>query len=292
VVSLSSTRLLFLDRDQSSITEYDISLGTSIQIAGSGRGPGDLFFPRELVHHGEKVYVPMAGFRITEFDCTRQPCRQGKTIPVEKVNAMSIGVMNDRFVGLRSVPITSNDPGQIKDAGRASMAVITNDGKVTAEFGQTYDFGTQMMLMDAFKNGFVRYDSKTKQSILAYSDFPIVYTFDQAHKPAQTYKIDGFILGKREFDTVTHELKNPTDGFNMITQMETPFPGYLLVEVLNRTLSNNSLQKDTFEWFLVDLTAKSSTKLGALANDNFRIQFTKHGAVVFQNDEVFWIAKK
>ena len=189
------------------------------------------------------------------------------------------------------MPITSASSEEIASAGRAAMVEISSDGKIEAEFGKTYDFGKHWMLMDAFKRGFVRHLNGSGLSVAAFASFPILYAYAENNHLKKTFFLSDFKLMKRRYDTSTQAIRIPQETYSRVSSLQKANDRHLLIEVHHRLMEEGQENRDRFDFYALDPSTNASAFLGTLSGENVRLFFTKHGAVLFQNDELFWIAK-
>ena len=287
--SFSDRRIILLDRVNLTLIDYDLVSHRSFVLAQSGRGPGDLFFPKEVVVDGNNLFIPMGGSTVTRYNCSQAPCIFEKTIPLEKINYQSVDVLNNQLIGLVSasgIAPTSNSSQNV-----APLAVSNMNGKVTTQFGRNYDFGNRWMLMDTFKRGFVRQIDKLNVSVVAFENYPIIYVYDENHRMIKSYKIGDFVLGKYQYNTSTQAVTIPDSDFSMITGLSTLDREKLVVEVLQRKVrinSGNKTTQDAFRYYIINIENNNSYYLGELNKTDSRIHLLSHGALLYSNDEYFY----
>lgn len=287
--SINDRRIILLDRDNLTLIDYDLVSHRSFVVAQSGRGPGDLFFPKEVVVDGNNLFIPMGGSSVTQYNCSRSPCVFEKTIPLDKVNYQSVDVSNNQLIGLVSasgIAPTSNSSQNV-----APLAVSNMNGKVTTQFGKNYDFGNRWMLMDTFKRGFVRQIDKLNVSVVAFENYPIIYVYDENHRMIKSFKICDFVLGKYQYDTTTQAVTIPDSDFSMITGLSTLDNAKLVVEVLQRKFRSNSDNKtlqDAFQYYIINIESNKGYYLGELNYTDSRIHLLSHGALLYNNEEYYF----
>lgn len=287
--SINDRRIVLLDKDNLTLIDYDLVSHRSFVLAQSGRGPGDLFFPKEVVVDGNNLFIPMGGSSVTQYDCSRSPCVFEKTIPLDKINYQSVDVSNNQLVGLVSAPGIA--PTSNQNSNAAPLVISSLNGKVTNQFGRNYDFGNRWMLMDTFKRGFVRHVEKLNVSVVAFESYPIIYVYDDNYQLNKTYKITDFVLGKYQYNTSTQAITIPDSDFSMITGLSVLDRENLVVEVLQRKISNNSGNKilhDVFQYYIINIENNKNYYLGELNNTDSRIYLLSHGALLYSNEEYYF----
>lgn len=145
--------------------------------------------------------------------------------------------------------------------------------------------------MDTFKRGFVRQVEKLNVSVVAFESYPIIYVYDDNYQLNKSYKITDFVLGKYQYNTSTQAITIPDSDFSMITGLSVLDRENLVVEVLQRKISNNSGNKilhDVFQYYIINIENNKNYYLGELNNTDSRIYLLSHGALLYSNEEYYF----
>ncbi len=298
VISLGKNKLLMLDSRDNRLFEYDVKNDSSIDVATHGKGPGDLNFAIDMEKGGDTVYVAQ-NMQVSRFNCGISPCAyigttELKTMPYSlALDDSSMAVSGSMIVRGAKGPKLNKKLDNLK-----AVHVVNASGKEIGEFGDTYKTVGQWMLLQPFvSESLVRYSPAAKTFLLAFKRFPLIYTYSDDFKLKHTYKIDGFILGKQNYDTRTGMLKIVEGDYSRINQLQAVGEHDVLVEMdtyTNRHAVNKHYVSDhKIDYYAVYPGIEKSYYIGGLtlknSDMNESIYPTSQGLIISKKGSLYWV---
>jgi hypothetical protein len=292
VITWSDSRIIILDRNANTLMEFDRRSGRSKVIASEGRGPGDLWFSSSLIRRGTALYVSLGDKRMATFDCFVSPCEfvSEVKLPIAPKSAV---LADSRFALLGTRPITSPDPDLINEATTSkAITVVDIEGNPVANFGDTYDYQGNWMLLTYFADGHIRQHNPSNYLVLAFETFPTLQLFDRSFNAVRNVRFSEFVQSKFLHDSATGMVRLQQGDFSQISNIQ-PIGNDLLIEITTR--KNRRRVDDVTKWDVtIDYYRMSGangdiTYAGTHSNPDIKTYFVDHGTVLQVNGDLHWI---
>lgn len=199
VSTINESDLLILDKDSNRLIQYNLLSDEYEVIANQGRGPGDLFFSRELSVYDDKAIVAMQGFRISVFMCSDGYCDYDKTIQTD-YNNYSTATIDDHLYFLGIAPFgREQDPDPV-NTNQQLVHKINFAGEKQHSFLPVYNFRAPVVRERMHSEGHVRTFPESGTIIVTFELFPYIYMHDIAGELTAKYKLPGFIQNYYEYE--------------------------------------------------------------------------------------------
>jgi hypothetical protein len=278
LASTESAKVLLVDLIGNRLYQLNFSDGKWIQIAGPGRGPGELMFSADLVTHNGMAYVVTKDSRIIRFDCmVGDLCEYAEVVNLENLNPGSVLISDDGFtvMGLRS---EHSMPSENMEANINTLFRTNTEGELLSTFGELYNTDGEWMLIQPFEAGGIR-PGLQSGFVQYYELLPKLYLFDNSEtEPHTIYELSGFNLSKREYDSNNRELFVNFDDWSRILTVESPEEGKLIVIIqhfLNREVVDSRAQWDQMkDIYVIDLNKQSANYIGPFNPENENLVFS------------------
>jgi len=273
MVSVGEDRLVMLDTDNNFLTEYNLKSNSAVRLAQRGRGPGDIFFSRELIKKGTDIFVVMEDGRITQFDCTQSPCEDKETKRLEQKSPKSLA-MTGNGMAVMSIPANlGGNPEAGENGENKAVTVFDRSQNQVATFGETYDTGGHWMLMEPLVGkGYIRYHPEEEVFILAYRRFPFLYVYNSEYELQQTYKISPFTIGKQAYEPETGKRTIVREDHDAINDIDILESGGVLVKIKKSTDQRASggrwIWDEEISYYVIDLANRESFYVGSRQLEN------------------------
>lgn len=298
VISLARNRLLMLDSRDNRLFEYDVKTDNSIDVATHGKGPGDLNFATDMEKGDDTVYIAQ-NMQVSRFKCGKGPCQYIGTTELKSM-PYSLALDGDFMVFSSSMIVRGAKGPKLDEKldNLKAVHVVNATGREIGEFGDTYKTDGQWMLLQPFvSESLVRYSPASKTFLLAFKQFPLIYTYSDDFKLKHIYKIDDFILGKQKYDTRTGMLKIVEGDYSRINQLQAVGKHDVLVETdtyTNRHVVNKHyVSNHKIDYYAVYPGIEKSYYVGGLklknSDVNERIYPTSQGLIISKKGSLYWV---
>ncbi|NBC28117.1 MAG: hypothetical protein GVY08_14740 [Bacteroidetes bacterium] len=296
---LNDSTLLILDKEQNQLILYDLNDHETDVIAEQGRGPGDLFFSKELSVHNSKAYVGMQGFQIAVFNCQSGNCEHEKVIQTD-YNNYSLAPTKDSIYFLGIAPFgRAQDP----DPGNTDQFVIHRsnyEGDIDVSFLQIYDDKSPIVRDRMMSSGEVRVFTELNRAIITFHYFPYLFTYNSDGELIAKYEIPNFIQAKNletEGDGIGTTLTFDGD-YTYLSNTSKLSKRWLLLKMrqyrnVEYKFSEKSITGETwYTYFVFDVKNKKIYKIG---DDSIKpygqsnlFYLVKSGVIMNNNGKLYW----
>ncbi len=192
VSSVNDSSLLILDRSTNRLIQYNINENKYDVIADQGRGPGDLYFSRELSVNGNVAFIGMQAFEISKFVCNSGLCEYAKTIQTD-YNNYSVAPDTDHiyFLGISAFG-REQDPDPA-NTDQYLIHKINYDGEVQQSFLPIYRHKSPMVRDAMNSGGRVRLFPESDTIVVTFSRAPYLYVHDSEGKLTAKYELPEYL---------------------------------------------------------------------------------------------------
>lgn len=208
VSSVSDSSLLILERNTNRLIQYNIDDQKYQVIANQGRGPGDLYFSRELSVYGNKAFVAMQGFQISKFTCNNGLCEYAKTIPME-YNNYSIAPQNESiyFLGVSAFGREGDpDPSNVD---QYLIHKISEDGEVQQSYLPIYRDRSSLVRDAMNSGGKVRLFPELDSIVVTFSRVPYLFVHDSEGRLTAKYELPEYLQRYFESEWIFRTILTP-----------------------------------------------------------------------------------
>lgn len=217
IEQIGDDRILVLDYDRGVLVEYDMQVAEATTIATAGDGPGELNWARDIAVQDSKAYVVRSDQQISIFDCGTQPCTYSDNLTLQQ-RGYSIAPVDDETIAIHTtVAVPQTTELSVALADGEAVTVIGRDGQRVRGFGETYDVkGNWMLIKEFVASGTLDYSHSRRQFIVSFRRFPYLYVYNADGRLATLYEVDGFTIGRDEYDPGSGMLTNVTERHSVL----------------------------------------------------------------------------
>ena len=297
IISLHNERIILLDKKSSLLAEYNLNTDDQFTLATFGRGPGDIAYTSDIVSYNELIFIVMQDMRISIFNCSVSPCAYEETIMLDRISPMSITLIKEsnKIAIFGSIPISYPTDAIIHESvSHGAITIIDSNHNIISNFGETYDYKADWLLMLPFNQGIVRYNGAENQLISSFKRFPFVYVYDASnYNLIKSFNIKSFMQGKQLYDRDAKFLQVIRESFSEIKQIKIFDNSVVIIEIINRYYQERkdyrNRWKTTFDYYLIELSTDKHTHLLETYNDR-RLFPAQHGYMAYINDNYYWFS--
>lgn len=192
VKSINNSDLLILEKDEARLIQFNLNNNEYVIIANKGRGPGDLFFPKELSVNKGQAFVGMQAFQISMFSCESKLCEYDKTFNTE-FNNYSVAPVDDfiKFLGVKPFGLEQYpDPSNID---QNLIHKMDYNSEINLSFFPIYDFRSSIVREKMHSGGQVRSFPEIETIVITFDFFPYLYLFNEVGELITKYEIPEYI---------------------------------------------------------------------------------------------------
>lgn len=192
VKSINKSDLLILEKDNARLIQYSLIDNEYDIIADKGRGPGDLFFPKELTVYKEKAFVGMQAFQISFFLCDGVFCEYENTLNT-KFNNYSIAPVDDfiKFLGIK--PFGREQHPDPSNTDQNLIHKIDYNGEIYQSYFPVYDYRSSLVRQTMNSGGQIRSFPELETIVITFDFFPYVYVFNDSGELNAKYEFPEYI---------------------------------------------------------------------------------------------------
>ena len=199
VSAINDSTLLVLEIGSNRLVQYDLKGDQYEVIADRGRGPGDLYFERELSVYNDKAFIAMQAYRLSVFSCDYGGCEYEKTLQTE-YNNYSVAPLDDHLYFLGIPPFGGEQYADSAAKEQNLIHKINYEGDHKQSYLPAYNFWAPMVRERMNSGGQVRVFPEYDITIVTFDFFPYLYSHNNEGKLTAIYEIPGFIQGFYEFE--------------------------------------------------------------------------------------------
>lgn len=293
VESLNDSTLILSDDRSNELHHYHLNRNESEMFAPEGRGPGDIFFNREVQLLDETLYVAMEGFRISQFDCSVVPCEHEKEINT-KFNHYSVAPADEKLVVLGIPPYMGPDtdhenPGYI-------LHEIDSECETVESFSPAYNHDSVLLHIHFTMGNRVRYLTNGDLFLMTNSRLPFIYSYNSDYELINKYLLPGFSPEYQLYDS-EHDMGRSYRHHSNIYHIREVDNNWLLVQIRHlRDAVPKEGYEESFSYYAFNVNNETLYHIGedyAESMDESRAIFlTDHGLIINQQGSLQWVGMK
>jgi hypothetical protein len=200
--SLSDNSLIIFDITKNKLLQYSLNNHRFLDLAPEGRGPGDLFFSREMNVDKYRLFIAMQGYRVSIFNCEAEVCEYETTIETP-YNNYSISAEGEQIYILGLAPFGREQDPDPGNTDQYAIHQIDESGNIQHSFGPVYNHTAPMVRDVMNSSGSVRYFPKHRLVTVVYSRFPFIFIYDSDGNFLEKYRIPEFKQGYYDHNETT-----------------------------------------------------------------------------------------
>jgi len=189
--SINDSTLLILDKEQNRLIRYNMYEHKSEIIAEQGRGPGDLFFSKELSVNSGRAYIGMQGHKISVFNCQKERYEHEKIIQT-KYNNYSLSPTDDFIYVLGISPFGRQQDPDPENTDQHTIHKVNHEGDIDLSFLPIYDDRSPIVRDRIMSEGSVRSFPEFDTTIITFQYFPYLFVHSLGGRLLDKYKLPAF----------------------------------------------------------------------------------------------------
>lgn len=199
ISAISDDQVLILDKNTEQLLKLNLANNSYKKIAGKGRGPGDLYFAKELNVYQNKAYISMEAYQISVFDCDLYNCKYEDTIMTD-FNNLSVTADYESIFVLGIKTFGYDQETDIKNARQNMIFKMDHSGETEVSFLPSYNFRGGMVRYEISRNGQVRYFPEFESVITTFDYLPYIFRHDDEGNFVAKYQVPDFIQQYYEYE--------------------------------------------------------------------------------------------
>jgi hypothetical protein len=287
--SVSNTSILYTDSFLNNLFQFKKGDESWMQIAGRGRGPGEMLFTSDIIVSKDTVYTVHKDGRINKFICTADGCVFSEMLALDSIQPESIQFSKDAIIamGLTNQVAHSGQSDTVNTENIKSLYAFNQDRKKVNSYGEFYDIDKHWMLIRPFSEGMIRMHPTKDLLIQSFNLFPYLYVFE-GESLVKKIKFSGFNLSKREYKPESQELFVNFDNWSQIQDIGFINDTTLVVAI--RHSSDRTVKSDRVDWieskdiYFINTEDWTSYYLGNYNVNDSNIWFTSRHIIFKQNN--------
>jgi hypothetical protein len=257
----SPSRVAILD-GASRLFEHDRRTGTTVLVAGKGRGPGQLRYAEAVAAQGTSVVVARQDRRIDRFACDETPCTYQQTtrLPFSPKAVTAAG----QRLAVVGAPVLGRAGTKMEDWNGA-IHVLGPDGSDRRSFGQTYRTD-HFLVFSAYANGSSLLHSRAHDRFVRASEkLPFVWTYARHGSLETVWEVADFAPLQIDYDASERSLHHRyEDGYDLL-DLQGPIDGRFVIAAVRHRSSASAAASEassSTDYYALDLKTARSYYLG------------------------------
>jgi len=291
--SLNDSTLLFLDHHSNGLHHYYLHKDESELLAPEGRGPGDLFFTREMQFQNNTAYIAMEGGRVSLFNCGNIPCEYEETVMTD-FNHYSVAPSGQNLLVLGIPPYMGPDDPDAENTNQNVVHQLDESGEVLNSFSSVYEHRSPLVRIQFTMGSKIRSFEDHDIYAKTHRALPYLYLYDSDFELTAKYLIPDFMPGY-----YLHSNDGPGAGSALsknsnITHIEKLDDDWLFMQVRDQVpseeLGGNSSR--TYHYFALSVSDHTLYNVGEETFDDAdlsrSIYLTDHGLIINEQGTLYW----
>lgn len=299
ISTLDDSGFLILEKDQNRLIQYDLTNDDFNIIAEQGRGPGDLFFSKELSVYKSKAFISMQGRQLTVFNCESTPCEYETTINTD-YNNYSLAVTDNHlyFLGIPQIR-----GGQSNSTGSSAQFIVhkaDRDARIERSFLPNYDHESPILRDRIMSRGSIRAFADYDKTIVTFDHFPYLFTYDHNGELISKLELPDFISAKNiEYNSANRGILNTYNGDYTYLQYTSTLQGRWLLKRIAEfrsveySMENGITGEMWYSYYIFDVEDEKLYKIGDDSPTSFgesrRLFLVDGGVISSKNGTLHWI---
>jgi hypothetical protein len=299
ILTLGDSGFLILEKDQNRLIQYDLTNDDFNIIAEQGRGPGDLFFSKELSVYNGKAFIGMQGRQLSVFNCESTLCEYEKTMNTD-YNNYSLAVTDNHlyFLGIPQIR-----GGQSSSTGSSAQFIVhkaDRDARIERSFLPNYDHESPILRDRIMSRGSIRAFADYDKTIVTFDHFPYLFTYDHNGELISKLELSDFIPAKNiEYNSANRGILNTYNGDYTYLQYTSKLQGRWLLKRIAEfrnveySMENGITGEMWYSYYIFDVEDEKLYKIGDDRSTSFgesrRLFLVDGGVISSKNGTLHWI---
>lgn len=299
ISTLDDSGFLILEKDENRLIQYDLTNDDFNIIAEQGRGPGDLFFSKELSVYKSKALISMQGRQLSVFNCESTPCVYETTIKTD-YNNYSLAATDNHLYFLGIPQIRGDQSNSTGSLAQFTVHKADRNGRIERSFLPNYDHESPILRDRIMSRGSVRTFADYDKTIVTFDHFPYLFTYDNSGELISKFELPDFIPAKNiEYNSANRGILNTWNGDYTYLHYTSTLEGrWLLKRIAEFRNVEYSMQDGItgemwYSYYIFDVEDKELYEIGDDSPTSFggsRRLFLVDGGVISSKDGILhWI---
>lgn len=251
-----------IDLNKNLLCNYNINDNICIDIAGPGRGPGDIGYSKDYSFKDGELIIASEDYRVSFFNCTNDDCQFNRVLRTD-IMPQSVTFTKEGFalVGLDHI-LTSNNTHEPGDNERI-INLYDKQGDVLKKIFNGYSTNN-MLVKNFYHRSKIRYIESSNSLIIALSNLPYIYIYNLKNDEIIVFIIENFYLRNVNENKSNNSVLLHYDKYSIIEIMEVLEDQFIYLGV--RSYNENDSPENQVRYYILDSETLESFFIG---NDKY-----------------------
>lgn len=291
--SLNDSTLLFLDHHSNGLHHYYLHEDKSERLAPEGRGPGDLFFTREMQLQNNTAYIAMEGGRVSLFNCGTIPCEYEETVMTE-FNHYSVTPSGQNLLVLGVPPYMGPDDPDAENTNQNVVHQLDASGEVLNSFSPVYKHKSPLVRIQFTMGSKIRSFEDHGLYAKTHRALPYLYLYNSDFELSSKYLLPDFMPGYYLHSDSGMGAGSALPKNSSIAHLEKLDEDRLFIQVRDQVPSDElgGNTGRTYRYFVFNVSDHTLYSIGEEAFDDAdlsrSVYLTEYGLIVNEQGTLYW----
>jgi hypothetical protein len=255
---IGSNSIGIIDLNKNLFCNYNTNDNICIDIAGPGRGPGDIGYSKDYSFKDGELIIASEDHRISFFDCTNDDCQFNRVLKTD-IMPQAVTFTEDGFALVGSHLSLSSNASQAEKDERI-INLYNKQGDVLKKIFNGYSTNS-MLVKNFYHRSKIRYVESSNTLVIALNNLPYIYFYNLKNDEVTVFEIENFYLRDIIENKTENSLTMNYDKYSIIEIMEVLEDQYIYIGVRSHNDENDN-EENFVRYYVIDSETFDSFFLG------------------------------